>query len=81
MDELKLITINEEGVFCHYYPALSKEFFIIPVSYTVIPVFIFALDEDGIEDFIGIMESGIIWCKNFRYSKYGTDGIRLKVFI
>jgi len=59
MDELKMIVINEEGVFCH----------------------IFALDEDGIEDFIGIMESGIIWCKNFKYSKYGTDGIRLKVFI
>jgi len=81
MDELKLITINEGGVFSHYYPKCMKEPLIIPVFHSQIPIFIFLKNENDIEDFIGIMESGIIWCRDFKYSKYKKDGIRLKVFI
>ena len=81
MDELKLIAVNEGGVFSHYYPRCMEKPLIIPVSYSQILVFVFVRDKNGIEDFIGVMESGTIWCKEFRYSKYGKDGIRLKVFI
>jgi len=79
--ELKTITVNEGGVFCHYYPKCMEKPLIIPVFHSQIPIFIFLKDENGIEDFIGIMESGIIWCRDFKYSKYGKDKIRLKVFI
>ena len=80
MAELKLITINEKSVFCHYYPECMEEPLIIPISYSQIPIFIYTRDK-GFEDFIGIMESGIIWCRDFKYSKYKTNGIRLKIFI
>jgi len=81
MDELKLIIANEKGISCHYYPECMEEPLIISVFHSQIPIFIFARNEDDIEDFIGVMETGIIWCRDFRYSKYGKNGIRLKVFI
>jgi len=78
MDELKLITINKGGVFCHYYPDLHwKEPIVIPLSYDKINVYLYSSHN---ADYLGWIDKGHIWCKSFKYKRY-KKSIALDVYI
>ena len=77
MDELKNIIINEEGIFCHYYPVLHREEPIsVPISYRKINVYLYSHDAG----YLGWMDKGNIWCKKFQY-KHFEKTFGLNVYI
>ncbi|OQX53955.1 MAG: hypothetical protein B5M53_06285 [Candidatus Cloacimonas sp. 4484_209] len=78
MDELKNIKINEEGVFCHYYPDVHWEKpIIVPLSYDKINVYLYSSHN---ADYLGWIDKGSIWCKKFEY-KHFKKSIALNVYI
>ena len=78
MDELKTITVNEEGVFCHYYPDLYREEPIsVPLSYRKINVYLYSSRN---ADYLGWIAEGNVWCKRFKYKKF-KKSIALNVYI
>ena len=85
MGELKSITINEGGIFCHYYPDWKEptqiikpeQYIIVPLSYRKINVYLYSSHN---ADYLGWVAKGNIWCKNFKY-KHFKKSIALHVYI